>query len=122
MLSPLKMPSSVTIGTTRLRAPRRSGAPRTVVISRRPTLTISATDSNGMAKTSPSISTIRLGRIASVRGSLMMTVVPRPGSLSSSTVPLSSSIFERTMSMPMPRPETSLTFSAVLRPGIQTSW
>ena len=48
-------------------------------------------------------------------------VVPRPGSLSSSTAPLSSSIFERTMSMPIPRPDTSLTFSAVLRPGGQTS-
>ncbi len=52
----------------------------------------------------------------------MVKVVPRPGSLSTSTVPLSSSIFDRTMSMPTPRPETSVTFSAVLRPGSQMSW
>ncbi len=56
--------------------------------------TISTTDSIGMAKTSPSISTIRLGRIASVSGSLIVSVVPWPGSLSSSTVPLRSSIFD----------------------------
>ena len=66
--------------------------------------------------------TIRLGRMASVSGSLIVSVVPRPGSLSSSTVPLRSSIFDLTMSMPMPRPDTSVTFSAVLSPGSQISW
>ena len=47
-------------------------------MSLRPTWTISTTDSSGTAKTSPSISTIKLGRMASVKGSLMVKVVPRP--------------------------------------------
>ena len=76
----------------------------------------------GMAKTPPAMSTISEGRMASVKGSLIVIVVPLPRSLAISTVPLSSSIFVLTMSIPMPRPETSVTFSAVLSPGFQINW
>ena len=91
-------------------------------MSRRPTLTISTTDSSGTANTSPSISTIKLGRMASVKRQL-----DREGRAAARvrcrrrSMPLSSSIFDRTMSMPTPRPDTSVTFSAVLRPGSQMS-
>ena len=84
--------------------------------------TISTTVSMGMAKTSPPISTISEGRIARVSGSLIVIVVPWPGVLSISTLPLSSSILDLTISIPIPRPETSVTFSAVLRPGSQIFW
>ena len=59
--------------------------------------------------------------MARVRGSLIESKVPWPGSLWRSTVPWSRSILDLTMSMPMPRPETSVTFSAVLRPGARSS-
>ena len=66
--------------------------------------------------------TSRLGRMASVSGRRMVNTAPRPGSLSTSQLPLRLSIFDLTMSMPIPRPEISVTFSAVLRPGSQIIW
>ena len=60
--------------------------------------------------------------MASVSGSLKVIVVPSCGEVARSIVPLSSSIFDLTMSMPIPRPDISVTFSTVVRPGSQTSW
>ena len=57
--------------------------------------------------------------IARVSGSRIVKVVPRPGSVRTSTVPFRFSIRLLTMSMPTPRPEMSVTASAVLRPGCQ---
>jgi len=53
---------------------------------------------------------------------LMVMVVPLPRSLAMPTVPLNSSILVLTMSIPIPRPDTSVTFSAVLKPGFQINW
>src|SRR6266566_2865264 len=58
--------------------------------------------------------------MANVRGRRKKTVVPAPSLLSSSMVPLSLVRLERTTSMPTPRPERSLIFSAVLKPGRNT--
>ncbi|MCY1546961.1 hypothetical protein D9M68_829920 [compost metagenome] len=56
-------------------------------------------------------------RIARVSGSTMRVVVPLPGSHDSCTWPPMSWILRRTTSMPTPRPEMSVTFSAVEKPG-----
>ncbi len=55
--------------------------------------------------------------IASVSGRKMRKVVPWPSSVVISTRPLIDSMLRRTTSMPTPRPETSVTFSAVEKPG-----
>ena len=47
----------------------------------------------------------------------MVTRLPFPGSESSSMLPFIRLIFVRTTSMPTPRPDKSLTWSAVLKPG-----
>ncbi len=59
--------------------------------------------------------------MARVRGSRSRVLVPRPTSLSMSMLPPRFSMFVRTTSMPTPRPEMSLTFSAVEKPGAKTS-
>ena len=55
--------------------------------------------------------------MASVSGIFILTVVPRPGRLSMSTVPPIFSMLVRTTSMPTPRPEKCVTWSAVEKPG-----
>jgi hypothetical protein len=56
--------------------------------------------------------------MARVRGkSLSATLINRPGVLSSSTWPPRLEVLFLTTSMPTPRPETSLTVTAVERPG-----
>ena len=52
----------------------------------------------------------------------MVIVVPWPSLVTRSIVPFKSSIFDLTISVPIPRPETSVTFSAVLSPGSQINW
>ena len=59
--------------------------------------------------------------IASVSGSLTCTVVPAPISVSTVTLPPIRSMFVLTTSMPTPRPLTSVTFSAVEKPGRKIS-
>jgi hypothetical protein len=58
--------------------------------------------------------------IANVKGSRSLVVVPRPSTLSSSISPRNASTFRRTTSMPTPRPERSLTESAVENPASNT--
>ena len=55
--------------------------------------------------------------MASVNGSRTRTVMPWPSAESISTVPPSAVMFFFTTSMPTPRPETSVTCSAVEKPG-----
>ena len=81
------------------------------------TPTSSTTFSCGMAKRCPEASTIRAETIARVRGILIRKVVPRPATDDSSMVPPMRSILVRTTSMPTPRPETLVTFSAVEKPA-----
>jgi hypothetical protein len=59
--------------------------------------------------------------IASVSGRRMRTVVPSLGTLSSSTVPRSASMLRFTTSMPTPRPDRLLTWSAVEKPAAKIS-
>ena len=59
--------------------------------------------------------------MASVSGSLIENVVPLPGSVWISMRPRSASMFRRTTSMPTPRPEISVIFSAVEKPGWKIS-
>ena len=61
------------------------------------------------------------GTMLSVSGTLSIIRVPEPGVLSISSEPPIFSMFARTTSMPTPRPETAVTFLAVLRPGSQIS-
>ena len=56
--------------------------------------------------------------IAIVSGSLILNVDPRPTSEVISIFPRSFSMFRFTTSMPTPRPETDVTFSAVENPGL----
>ena len=58
--------------------------------------------------------------IASVIGKVMEIVVPTPTSLSNSISPERREILFFTTSMPTPRPEMSLTLSAVEKPGINS--
>ncbi len=55
--------------------------------------------------------------IARVRGILSVTVEPLSGVLSTETDPPIVSIFFTTTSIPTPRPENSVTFSFVEKPG-----
>ena len=57
--------------------------------------------------------------MASVRGILIFRVVPCPCLLWTSTVPPVFSMLVRTTSIPTPRPETLVTFSAVEKPGMK---
>ncbi len=60
--------------------------------------------------------------IARVSGILMVKVVPRPGTDLTSIVPPISSMLARTTSMPMPRPDTLVTLSAVENPGAKMNF
>ena len=55
--------------------------------------------------------------MASVSGRRTLTLMPWPSAESISTVPPSAVMFRLTTSMPTPRPETSVTTSAVEKPG-----
>ena len=59
--------------------------------------------------------------IVSVSGTRRITRRPRPGWFSRSIEPPIRSIFDRTTSMPTPRPEMALTWSAVESPGAKMS-
>jgi hypothetical protein len=59
--------------------------------------------------------------MASVRGMVRRHVVPAPGVDSTSTAPPIRSMLVLTTSMPTPRPETLVTWSAVENPGSKTS-
>ena len=60
--------------------------------------------------------------MARVRGSWMMNLVPTPGTVSTSTRPFRRSMDFSTTSRPTPRPETSVTASAVEKPSEKMSW
>ena len=55
--------------------------------------------------------------LASVSGVRICMVVPLPACVVTWTVPFNLSMTERTTSIPTPRPETSVTAAAVLKPG-----
>ena len=59
--------------------------------------------------------------VASVNGSLMMKVAPTPVVLWISIRPRSVSTFRRTTSMPIPRPDISVSSLAVEKPGRKIS-
>ncbi len=79
--------------------------------------TTSRTAICGTAKRWPEASTISAETIASVSGILMVNVEPLPQAERNSRVPPIFSMFERTTSMPTPRPDTLVIFSAVENPG-----
>ena len=53
----------------------------------------------------------------SLSGIRIVVVLPCPGMLSTVTLPPSALMFETTTSMPTPRPEYSVTWSFVEKPG-----
>ena len=57
--------------------------------------------------------------MAKVNGSLSVKTVPLPSAVLMLTAPPSPSILRLTTSIPTPRPETSVTFSAVENPGLK---
>ena len=57
--------------------------------------------------------------MASVRGILITNVEPAPALDRRSMLPPMRSMLVRTTSMPTPRPETVVTFSAVENPGLK---
>ena len=59
----------------------------------------------------------RLDRIDMLGGSWIVNVVPCPTVEVRSNVPRSFLMLDATMSMPMPRPDTSVTCCAVEKPG-----
>ena len=76
-----------------------------------------ATESSGTANVWPDDRTMSARTTESVVGRRSIIVVPRPNSDLNSTVPFNASIADRTMSMPTPRPDTSLSAAAVEKPG-----
>ena len=105
-----------------------STSPRTTIVARPPTSwtstgsmgRISRTIDRGTAKGWSPRRTSSTGRIASVRGRLMMKVVPLPRLERMSMEPLSFWILVRTTSMPTPRPDTSEIWLAIEKPGRNT--
>jgi hypothetical protein len=73
----------------------------------------------GMANRSPPHSTTSAETIARFNGILMVNVEPWPSTDLSSMVPPIFSMFVRTTSIPTPRPETLVTFSAVENPALK---
>ena len=71
----------------------------------------------GIVKLEPPTLTDMPSIIASVRGILIVVVLPCPGSLSTTTLPPSVLMLDTTTSMPTPLPENSVTFSLVEKPG-----
>ena len=72
-----------------------------------------------MAKCWLPMDTVSAGMIVSVSGTRRVMRVPSPGRLSTSTMPPIRSTFERTTSIPTPRPEMDVTSLAVERPGLE---
>ena len=114
---------------TRARLQIGSVIPRTVITWRpsnvrvaRVSYTIaSSTLASGSAYVRPAISTKSTLMMASVMGSVMVTLVPMPTSLDTSTTPPSLPMFVFTTSMPTPRPERSVASPrAVVNPGRKT--
>ncbi len=81
----------------------------------------SMTAFSGRINTSSATLTDMPSRMASVSGSKMRMVVPLPALDWISTWPPISWMFLFTTSMPTPRPETSVTCSAVEKPGAKIS-
>ena len=81
----------------------------------------SITAFSGRIKTSSATRTDMPSRIASVSGSKIRIVVPAPCFDWISTWPPISWMLRFTTSMPTPRPETSVTCSAVEKPGAKIS-
>ena len=119
----LAIPSSRPRLTSGSRLPRRryTGAPWIISMPLRacspPKCTNSTKLTWGIAKRSPPLVTVNAGIIANVSGILILTVVPCPSLLCTSTVPPIFSTLVFTTSMPTPRPDTLVTFSAVENPG-----
>ena len=80
-------------------------------------VTASMTVCCGKANLCPATVTIKAGAIASVSGSLSLNATPKPGVLAIMIEPPMDSTVCRTMSMPMPRPDTCVTCPAVEKPG-----
>ena len=79
--------------------------------------TSSMTQSCGIAKRMSCTPTIKADTIAIVSGILIVNVEPCPSLEARPIEPPISSMFERTTSMPTPRPETFVTFAAVDKPA-----
>ena len=79
------------------------------------------TASSGIVADIPALSTTSASTAASDSGTISSKVVPRPAVVRTATSPPSRSSASRTMSMPMPRPETSVTAAEVLRPPRRSS-
>ena len=82
--------------------------------------TVSLTCVSGMAYTSPSARASSARTIARVSGRRSVTVVPCPCEDRMSTAPPSERTRVYTASIPTPRPDISVTFSAVEKPGRPT--
>ena len=83
-------------------------------LSRRP---IASTITVGIANCCPLTRTIIALWIAKLVGNFMVNAVPWPGVDSTSRVPLRRDTLSRTTSRPTPRPLSSLSTSAVEKPG-----
>ena len=81
----------------------------------------SMTASSGIEYSSSATRTSSAWMIASVSGSFIVNFVPSPCTESTSKTPLRRRMFFFTTSMPTPRPETSVTWSAVEKPGVKIS-
>jgi len=90
-----------------------------VVISSGNILIVSITSESGIANNSLCTLTMIAGMIARVSGKLKIKRVPIPGSLSIDTLPFNSLTVSCTTFIPTPRPEISVTFSEVEKPGIK---
>ena len=83
--------------------------------------TISSIAERGIAKCWPPIDTVSAGMMVRVSGTRRVMRVPSPSLLSTSTMPPIRSMFERTTSIPTPRPEIEVTSLAVDRPASKIS-
>ncbi len=80
-------------------------------------LVVSDTASRGMANIMPFTWIISASMMARVRGSVRVNLLPLPTSVEMFTFPFKFLMLLRTTSMPTPRPEMSVTFSAEENPG-----
>ena len=80
----------------------------------------STTRSTGITYVSPPMPTPKPSMIASVSGRRILIEVPASGQLSIAIEPRSAAMRSRTTSIPMPRPDHSVTLSAVENPGSKT--
>ena len=121
-LSRPRISASETSGTRRPRMVATPAPPRCSSVTLSPLArTISSIAERGMAKCWPAIETVSAGMMVSVSGTRRVMRVPSPSLLSTSTMPPIRSTFERTTSMPTPRPEMAVTSLAVDRPASKIS-